>query len=90
MIIIGTPTEELEEIRAEFKRLDTTGDGVLSKNEITEGFKNIGIIFGPKEINQIFLHRDRNESGTLEYDEFILGLSEKKLFEKEERIKCIN
>ena len=87
MIENTTSPEELEELREQFKLIDVNGDGVLSKQEIKDCAKEAQINLTPKQIDEIFLYNDKNNSGCIEFDEFILILTEKSQYQKEEKIR---
>ena len=73
-----TSHEELEKLRETFQKLDKNGDGVLSKEEIVEGYK--GIMEDEEaiqEANRIFDAVDVNHSGSIDYTEFIAATMNK-------------
>merc|ERR1712048_998258 len=62
----------LQNLERVFRQLDTSGDGVLSLDEIREGFKKI---FGEdqpegKKVEEHFQAMDLDGSGTVDYTEF--------------------
>lgn len=89
MIENTTSPEDLEEMRLQFKQMDVDGDGVLSKEEITDGIKDTGVILTKKQIDEIFLYHDKDGSGCIDYNEFIIILADKSKYQKEEKIRSI-
>jgi len=62
--------------------LDANGDGVLTKEEIREGLKELN----NKDIDQMFEAMDIDGDGFIEYSEFITATLKKNLYLKEERL----
>lgn len=46
--------EEYENLQNEFKLMDENNDGVLTKEEIREGFKKIDKIMSDEELDKMF------------------------------------
>lgn len=69
-----TTNEEREEMTELFKSLDIDGNGTLSKEEMKEGFTRMfrnSIEDIDQEINRIMIEVDINQSGEIDYTEFI-------------------
>lgn len=65
-------SEEKDKLEEIFKFLDTNGDGVLSKDELVEGYSKIyGRASAEQIASETFAKLDVNNNGTLEYSEFI-------------------
>ena len=64
-----------------FKTLDRNGDGRLSKDEVQEGYMaHYGKLISDDEVNQMFDAVDTDQSGYIDYTEFIVAaINEKKL-----------
>ena len=57
-----------------FQRLDLNGDGQLTKEELLEGYKNIMNNPNPEaEVENIMRMVDNNESGAIDYTEFVMA-----------------
>ena len=80
--------EEEQLIRNHFEEMDDSGDGVLSKEEIKEGCQKLELPMTDKEIEIIFKEYDRDKSGTLDFDEFLLAMSDRNKAKKKSKIKC--
>lgn len=54
-----------------FKKLDTNKDGVLSKDELTEGLRKTKFFLPGEEINKLMDQIDSNKNDKIDYSEFI-------------------
>jgi len=87
--------EEKNKLLSQFQCWDKNGDGVLSKEEIFEGYK---VLFGEtkakEDIDQIFKTIDLDGNGTIDYNEFVTATVDKtKLLSKqnlEATFKCFD
>lgn len=77
--------EDRNELLDLFRQFDTNGDGVLSKQEVMEGYKAyLGDLEAEKEAERIMQEVDLDKSGTIDYNEFILAaLNRQKVLNKE-------
>jgi calcium-dependent protein kinase len=69
-----------------FTQFDTNGDGVLSREEILAGYKEIlgDVVEAEIEADRIMREVDIDKSGTIDYNEFILSsMNHQKLLNKE-------
>ncbi len=73
--------QEKEALAKVFKTLDRNGDGRLSKEEVQEGYMaHYGKLISDEEVNQMFEAVDTDNSGYIDYSEFIVAaINEKKL-----------
>lgn len=64
-----------------FKALDKNGDGKLSKDEVKDGYMaHYGKLISDEEVDNMFKAVDTDESGFIEYTEFVIAsINEKKL-----------
>ncbi len=60
--------EEKNELLKTFQALDKNGDGVLSRQELLEGYKKtMGVNEATEQVNAIMIEVDKNNSGTIDY-----------------------
>jgi calcium-dependent protein kinase len=73
--------DEKEALAKVFKTLDRNGDGKLSKDEVQEGYMaHYGKLISDEEVNTMFDAVDMDNSGYIEYSEFIVAsINEKQL-----------
>ncbi|XP_047157387.1 calmodulin-like protein 3 [Vigna umbellata] len=60
--------EELERV---FSTFDKNGDGFVTKQELRESLRNIGILMTDKEVDDIVVKYDSNGDGLIDFEEFI-------------------
>jgi calcium-dependent protein kinase len=77
--------EDKNELLELFQQFDKNGDGVLSKEEILAGYREIlGNEDAEKEAKRIMEEVDLDKNGTIDYNEFIMAsLSRQKLLSQE-------
>lgn len=63
-------SEEISKLRDVFIRLDTDGNGVLSREELTQGFKILGLK-SITDVEDIIQRCDADGSGFIDYSEFL-------------------
>eukprot|EP00345_Euplotes_harpa_P009424 CAMPEP_0168342904 /NCGR_PEP_ID=MMETSP0213-20121227/15707_1 /TAXON_ID=151035 /ORGANISM="Euplotes harpa, Strain FSP1.4" /LENGTH=313 /DNA_ID=CAMNT_0008349961 /DNA_START=560 /DNA_END=1502 /DNA_ORIENTATION=+ len=75
-------TDKMEEI---FSSMDKNNDGMLSKQEIKEGYEeHFGIPIDDEELDKIFEAIDTDGSGAIDYSEFLMAtMNEQQLMSKE-------
>ena len=56
------------------KIMDDDGSRQLSRSELKCGLRDYGIDLTPTELEQVFLYFDRDRSGSIDVDEFLIGL----------------
>jgi calcium-dependent protein kinase len=83
-----TSKNEEEQIKKFFNEIDDSGDGVLSKEEIKKGCYLMEMHLTDKEIEVIFKVYDRDKSGTLDFNEFLEALTDRKKNKKQAKMKC--
>jgi calcium-dependent protein kinase len=81
--------EEKNELLELFQAFDINGDGVLTQEEIFEGYKSIlGEIEAIKEVERIMNEVDIDKSGTIDYNEFILAATNRHIIVNKEKLEA--
>lgn len=81
--------EEKNDLLELFQSFDKNGDGVLTKEEIFEGYKSIlGEIEASKEVERIMSEIDLDKSGTIDYNEFVIATTNKQALINKERLEA--
>ena len=77
--------EEKNDLLELFQQFDSNGDGVLSKEEILNGYRTLmPFDDAEKEVERIMNEVDIDKSGTIDYNEFVLAtINKQKLLNKE-------
>jgi hypothetical protein len=57
-----------------FRIMDDDGSKSLNLSEFKKGIRECALDLTEMEMNQLFQHFDRDRSGTIDYDEFLLGV----------------
>lgn len=81
--------KERETLREVFISMDTNHDGQLSKEELVNGYSKI---IGNKQsstriVEEIMMTADPNNNGMIDFTEFIVASSNKKMLPSEEKLK---
>jgi calcium-dependent protein kinase len=70
---------EKEQIDRVFKAMDKNGDGVLTKEEIKNGYAEyFGRTLGDNEVDEMFKNVDVDGNGSIDYSEFIVATMNEK------------
>ncbi|XP_028760983.1 calcium-dependent protein kinase 13 [Neltuma alba] len=64
-------TEEVEDIKEIFKKMDSDNDGIVSVEELKAGFQNFGSQLAESEVQSLIEAVNTNGKGTLDYGEFV-------------------
>jgi calcium-dependent protein kinase len=81
--------EEKNELLELFQAFDKNGDGVLSKEEIYEGYKSIlGEVEAAKEVERIMNEVDIDRSGTIDYNEFVMAATNRQNILNKEKLEA--
>jgi calcium-dependent protein kinase len=81
--------KEHAELAETFKVLDIDGDGVLTRDELREGFKKLNKMYSDEEINEMFQLIDTDGSGTISYTEYVAAAIEKEKLLSDERLETV-
>lgn len=83
--------EERQALSNSFKALDTNNDGVLSKEELLEGFRKMDIDISESDVEIIMDKIDNNQSKAIDYTEFVAAALDRKDILTDERMhSCFN
>jgi calcium-dependent protein kinase len=81
--------EEKNELLELFQAFDKNGDGVLSREEIYEGYKSIlGEVEAAKEVDRIMNEVDIDRSGTIDYNEFVMAATNRQNILNKEKLEA--
>lgn len=91
-VIAGQLKEpELKDLQERFVGLDEDGDGLVSVDEISKGFKESGLLRSKSSVMRVFASVDTNCSGAIDYSEFIAaGLDDTCYQDKETKWNAFN
>ena len=70
-----------------FKKLDKNNDGVLSKDELLEGLRNIDQNINDSDVERILSEIDNNKNNTLDYTEFVVAATNRNEILSNDKIK---
>jgi len=81
--------EEKNELLELFQSFDKNGDGVLSKDEIYEGYKSIlGEVEAGKEVERIMNEMDIDKNGSIDYNEFVIAATNRQKVLNKEKLEA--
>jgi calcium-dependent protein kinase len=81
--------EEKNELLELFQSFDKNGDGVLTKEEIFEGYKSIlGEIEAGKEVERIMTEIDLDKNGFIDYNEFVMAATNRQKVLNKEKLEA--
>lgn len=66
----GLSAEKKEELRRVFATFDKNSDGFITKQELRDSLKNIGILLSMKDVEEMVERVDANGDGLIDPDEF--------------------
>ena len=65
--------KETDHLREVFQAMDTDHTGALNKDELSEGFKKVGMKISKEEVEEIILKIEDCDHGKINYSEFLLA-----------------
>ena len=77
---------DLVKLKNFFNQLDRRSTGILSKEDIENGFKEVGIQVTDSELKLIWEGLDFHKDGQINYSEFLAAMISSYHFEKEEKL----
>ena len=80
---------DLAKLKNFFNQLDRRSTGILSIDDIENGFKEVGIKITDAELKLIWEGLDFHKDGQVNYSEFLAAMISSYHFEKEEKIKSV-
>ncbi len=80
---------ETDEIRKYFVELDTSKDGTLSIEELKKGLQSMKtkLVMTDKEIQNLITKFDVNNSGAIDYSEFLTGTVNQQLLANDKNLR---
>jgi calcium-dependent protein kinase len=70
--------DKIKTLREQFQAMDANGDGMLSMQELTDGMNKAGMASMSDELQQIIREIDSDQSGQIDYTEFLAAALDKK------------
>ena len=61
-------------LQRSFRLMDVDGSRSLDRAEFKNAMKSINILLSDRQFEELFQYFDKDQSGTVEYDEFLIGL----------------
>ena len=80
---------DLVELKKFFQILDSKNNGILSKEDIESGFKEMGIQISNKELAIIWNGLDFHKDGKINYSEFLGAMISSSHFENDEKLLSV-
>jgi len=82
--------EEKGQLLSAFQLLDLNGDGKLSRDELIVGYQKIlGLQHAEEEVDAIMRAVDNNNSGTIDYTEFVMATMNRQKMLSKERLEAV-
>ncbi|XP_024981969.1 calcium-dependent protein kinase 26-like isoform X2 [Cynara cardunculus var. scolymus] len=78
--------EEIAGLKQMFKTIDTDNSGYLTFDELKDGLKSYGADLDESEIHDLMQAADINNSGTIDYEEFVAATLHFTKVDKEDRL----
>lgn len=68
---LGVTKEEIMEIKKAFDIFDSDGNGSINPKELADAYQEMGMATNSKMIYQLLAELDKDNSGVLDFDEFL-------------------
>jgi len=82
--------EEKGQLLTTFQLLDLNGDGKLSRDELIVGYQKIlGLTHAEEEVDAIMRAVDNNNSGSIDYTEFVMATMNRQKMLSKERLEAV-
>ncbi|KAE8679424.1 Calcium-dependent protein kinase 1 [Hibiscus syriacus] len=78
--------EEIAGLKEMFKMIDTDGSGQITYDELKEGLKKFGADLAEPEFHALMQAADINNSGTIDYEEFVTATLHLNKIEREDNL----
>jgi len=78
--------QDIKNLKSLFLCLDTDNSGTLSKQEMVDGFQRLGWENVPTDLQEIIRDMDSDDSGAVDYTEFIAAAIDSELYLKEDAL----
>ncbi|KAE8711145.1 hypothetical protein F3Y22_tig00110303pilonHSYRG00339 [Hibiscus syriacus] len=78
--------EEIAGLKEMFKMIDTDGSGQITYDELKEGLKKFGANLAESEFHALMQAADINNSGTIDYEEFVTATLHLNKIEREDNL----
>lgn len=90
MVNLKATSEDLEELKQMFLKLDTSKDGQLSLEEISNGLEQVfgSLKSNAKEYKDIMKSLDRDGNGYIDYNEYITAAIDKAAMLSKDNLKA--
>lgn len=82
-------SKEKDQLSQTFKLLDTNNDGILTKEELINGFHKTNILITESELETLLASLDSNNNGQFDYSEFVGAVIDKTKLVSEDRVKRV-
>lgn len=79
--------DEEKKLREVFRYMDNEEKNGLSIDNLQKGLMEIGVNLPDNELNDLFVQLDKNQSGLIEYQEFLSSLCDKKSLITEDNLR---
>ena len=77
-------TDQIQHLKKKFEAIDKNGDGNITIKELRDNLKDVK---NKEEIIQMMIGADTDNSGTINYTEFLAATMEQNLYLKEENLR---